>query len=309
MILEGLYTATMGSFPLDDSVNNRTRVLEDLIALNIDFPNYPQLIDMGKQFLLDLEKGWSSPGIELFDWAVEYIKNRNLLNTVKLKACVTGVFTLASYIKIEKPRSSGVMPLSNTALTDISRLEKLTVALSETCKKIGRNASMVFIDEPILSFMVGKNRILYELDEETIVQIYNRLREACGETYVGTHICGRISPLLAKILLKTNLDILSHEFHDIPDNFHLYGKKNLIETCKTLAVGCLSTKNQNVESVEEISTYIEKYTKKYGKNMVFTPDCGFRNLIVNGSKEIGYDLAIQKLKNMCKALSIYNSVK
>jgi methionine synthase II (cobalamin-independent) len=41
--------------------------------------------------------------------------------------------------------------------------------------------------------------------------------------------------------------------------------------------------------------------KDYGDCLIFTPDCGFRNLIVEGSKEKGYDVAIGKLRNMVEA--------
>ena len=50
MLTGGPYTATMGSFPLEDTPENREKVIQDLIKLKIDFPNYPQLQDMGTQF-------------------------------------------------------------------------------------------------------------------------------------------------------------------------------------------------------------------------------------------------------------------
>ncbi|MFQ6076846.1 MAG: uroporphyrinogen decarboxylase family protein, partial [Candidatus Bathyarchaeia archaeon] len=215
MTLEGLHTATIGSFPLDDSERNRARILDGLLDLKIDFPNYPQLIEMGKQFLDDIDRGASPPGVEPFDWAVKCLERKDLKGEVRLKACLTGPFTLASYVKTEKAGGPSYgMPLFNTALANREEVERFTEILAETCEAFGREASMVFIDEPIMSLIVGRRRILFGYKEEDIVYTYNRLKNACGDAYVGTHICGRISPMLANALLKTDLDILSHELFD-----------------------------------------------------------------------------------------------
>lgn len=303
MTLEGLYTATIGSFPLDDSEGNRARVLEDLLDLKIDFPNYPQLMEMGEQFLDDIGKGASPPGAEPFHWAVGYLKGKNLKGAVRLKACLTGPFTLASYIKSEGAGTHRGMPLADTALARRGEVERLTEILAETCEAFGKEASMVFIDEPILSLIVGSRRILFGYEREDIVRAYNRLRDACGDVYVGTHICGRVSPLLAEALLRSDLDVLSHEFSDTPENFGLYDAESLGKGDKTLAVGCVSTRRPRVEGVEEIRALMERSIGRFGGNMVFTPDCGFRPLIVDGSKEAGYLTAILKLRNMVTALS------
>jgi len=302
MTLAGLHTATIGSFPLDDSEGNRARILDDLVGLEIDFPNYPQLIEMGEQFLEDIRRGTSPPGLESFNWAVEYLEGKNRRGEVKLKACMTGPFTLASYVKMERPPSSG-MPLSDTALASRGEVGRLTEVLAESCRALGGGASMVFIDEPILSLMVGRSRILLGYEGDDIVHAYNRLRDACGDVPVGSHICGRISPLLADTLLETDLDILSHEFFDTPENFALYDRKGLKERGKTLAVGCVSTRRPRVEDVGEIRSLMEKARERYGENLLFTPDCGFKNLIVDRSREAGYRISLQKLRNMVTALS------
>jgi len=302
MTLAGLHTATIGSFPLDDSEGNRARILDDLVGLKIDFPNYPQLMEMGEQFLSDIRSGTSPPGLEPFNWAVAYLERKNLRDEVKLKACMTGPFTLASYVKREGALSSG-MPLSDTALASRDEVERLTEVLAESCRALGGGASMVFIDEPILSLMVGRARILLEYEGDDIVHAYNRLRDACGDMPVGSHICGRISPLMAEILLETDLDLLSHEFFDTPENFARYDRKGLEESGKTLAVGCVSTTRTRVEDVGEIRSFMEKAMERYGENLIFTPDCGFKNLGVDGSREVSYQIAIKKLRNMVTALS------
>ncbi|RJS87689.1 hypothetical protein CW705_10065 [Candidatus Bathyarchaeota archaeon] len=118
---------------------------------------------------------------------------------------------------------------------------------------------------------------------------------------VGTHICGRISPKLADLLLRTELDFLSHEFYDTPENIDVYSPKRLKESGKILSVGCLSTKNPQIETVDEILKVMEKF-RDYGECLIFTPDCGFRKLLANNlDKEGAYEISIKKLRNMVQA--------
>ncbi|HDO21137.1 MAG TPA: hypothetical protein ENG81_06485 [Candidatus Bathyarchaeota archaeon] len=318
--MEGFYTSTIGSFPLEDSEANRERCIRDLITLGIDFPTYPQLTDMGKQFLDDLirqdcgiivEKGRykladrkirmtvQPPGLDPFLWAIKYVKDRGL--KVKIKAAITGPFTLSSYIEIRK----GVSPF-NTALSKIELIEQFAHIISESCRVASRDAGMISIDEPILGVIVWM-RIPFKYAEEDIVRIFNDLRESCGNVLTGTHICGRISPKLANILLKTNLDFLSHEFYDSPENIRIYDPNALKRNGKILSVGCVSSKNPRIESPQEILDLMMKF-KNYGECLIFTPDCGFRNLIVNGSREKGYEIAIKKLKNMVKAVAMFGKI-
>ncbi|HIE14008.1 TPA: hypothetical protein EYP70_01910 [Candidatus Bathyarchaeota archaeon] len=319
--LEGAYTSTIGSFPLEDTEENRKRCMEDLLNVGIDFPNYPQLINMGGQFLEDFVKGSrncnidrdekggyiitgdrivspsSPPGVEPFSWTMNYLKKKGVERRVKLRAALTGPFTLASYIKIGR---KGVYPF-NTALSDIKLIRDLAEAVSLSCRDVAsRGASMISIDEPVLGMIVGL-RVPFKYGEKEIIEVLNSVRESCGEIITGTHICGRISPKLAEILLKTNLDFLSHEFHDTPINFKVYKLKDVMESGKIISVGCISSKNPQIESVEEILHVMREATKKYGSNMIFTPDCGFKNLYVEGSREKGYIAAIKKLTNLVEA--------
>jgi len=294
--------------------------MEDLIRTGIDFPNYPQLIDMGKQFLDDLvrqdcgivkENGGytlkkeeigepsSPPGLDPYKWTLAYLESEGILDKVKLKACITGPFTLASYVRTRR----GAFPL-NTAVSDIERVRELADTISGTCRTIAENAYMISVDEPILSVTVG-TKFLFNYGERDIVEIYNSHKRFCGNRPLGTHICGRISALLAKTLLRTELDFVSHEFHDTPENFNVYDRNALEETGKVLSVGCVSSRNSNVETVEEILNIMEKSTQ-YGDDLIFTPDCGFRNLKVDGSSERGYRIAVLKLRNMAEAVNRFS---
>ncbi|MEM2938760.1 MAG: hypothetical protein QXU95_00590, partial [Candidatus Bathyarchaeia archaeon] len=294
--------------------------LKDLIKLGIDFPVYPQLTDMGKQFLDDLVKqncgitvksgryalsgreiGLSvqPPGLEPFQWTMKYLKEKDL--KVNVKAAITGPFTLASYIEI----GLGTAPF-NTAISNIKLIDYLAHIISESCSVASKEASMISIDEPILSVIVGK-KIPFKYGEEDIIRIFNALREKCGEIPVGIHVCGKISPKLAGILLKTNMDFLSHEFHDTPENLEVFSPKYLKEGEKILSVGCISSKNPYVESTQEILDLMNKF-RSYGDCLIFTPDCGFRNLIIKGSKEKGYEVAIRKLRNMVEATMKFKEI-
>ena len=316
--IKGVYTATIGSFPLEDSVGNRARCLGDLVSVGVDFPNYPQLVGMGEQFLEDLvrercnilrgESGTyalegdrltlpsSPPGIEPFTWALRYLKEKGLHEEVRLRASITGPFTLASYIKIESKRT---YPF-NRAVSEIELVRQISEIISMSCKAVAEGAAMISIDEPVLSMIVGL-RVPFKYGEEKIIDVYNSLRRSCGEVPTGTHICGRISPRLAETLLKTDLDFLSHEFHDTPKNFEVYRPSEVRRSGKILSVGCVSSRNPRVETVREILNIMEASIKRYGGDIIFTPDCGFKNLVVEGSRELGYKASIEKLKNLVQA--------
>jgi len=314
--LSGIFTSTIGSFPLEDSETNRKRCVEDLLAFGLDFPSYPQLRDMDAQFLNDLarhdsgvrlEKAryklngkkieYNGPpiGLEPFFWTVRYLKEKRLANKVELKAPITGPFTLASYIETK----NGMFPF-NTATSDLNLVRQIAEVVSESCKAASKNASIISIDEPILSVLVG-TKTAFVHHEEDIIEVYNSLKEACGEKIVGTHICGRISSKLAEILLRTDLDFLSHEFYDTPQNAKIYSPNKLLESEKMLSVGCLSTKNPRIESPEEILRLMRQFDE-YKEALFFTPDCGFRKLLLNNSNtEKAYEISLCKIKNMVEA--------
>ena len=316
--IDGIHTSTIGSFPLEDSPESRARCMDDMIRVGIDLPNYPQLIEMGEQFLEDLitwgtgivkrgsrywlegekiEKAQLPPGLEPYLWTVKYLKERGLLGRIKLKACITGPFTLASYINIKE----GFFPY-NTAISDAERIRELVEILAMACERMSNSASVISIDEPLLGVVVGRS-IPFSYDGEFIIKVYNRLKGACGDSFVGTHICGRISPLLADILLETELDFISHEFHDTQSNFNVYDPERFRDSGKVMAVGCVSTKNPKIESVDEILNIARRAMERFGRDLILTPDCGFRNMIVEGSREKGYTISVRKLVNLVKASS------
>ena len=159
---------------------------------------------------------------------------------------------------------------------------------------------MISIDEPIMGIIVG-SRTTFKHKEEDIIEMFNELKEACGNRIVGTHICGRISSKLGELLLRTELDFLSHEFYDTPRNADVYSPRRLIESGKILSVGCVSTKNPRVETPNEILKVMKQF-QNYDDCLIFTPDCGFRKLLTyNLNREEAYAISMKKLKNMVEA--------
>lgn len=314
--LNGILTSTIGSFPLDDTLPNRKKCLDDLLNIGIDFPAYPQLRDMDKQFLGDLvtqdigvtledgtyklkakniEEPTSPPGLSPLFWTIHYLKNLGIRGRVQIKAPITGPFTLASYIQ----KGSGVFPF-NTAASDPKLVGQIANIVKRCCEEASKYAEMISIDEPIISIIIG-SRTIFSHKEEDIIKIFNELKEACGNRIVGTHICGRISPKLGDLLLRTELDFLSHEFYDMPVNAEVYPPRKLIESGKILSVGCVSTKNPQVETPDEILKVMRRF-RNYGDCLIFTPDCGFRKLLTyNLNKEEAYVISMKKLKNMVEA--------
>jgi len=320
--LSGILTSTIGSFPLDDTVSNMKKCVNDLLSVGIDFPAYPQLRDMGEQFLRDLaaqdsgiivedgayklktkriKKDVSPSGLGPLLWTVQYLEEIGIRGKVQLKAPITGPFTLASYIQT----GIGAFPF-NTAASNTELVRQIADIVEKNCEEASRHAEMISIDEPVLSIIVG-SRTTFGHREDEIIRIFNRLKEACGNRIVGTHICGRISPRLADLLLRTELDFLSHEFYDTPENMKTYSPKKLRESGKVLSAGCLSSKNPKVETADEILKVMEKF-REYGDCLIFTPDCGFRKLLTNLDKNEAYTISMKKLANMVKAAKKFESL-
>jgi len=53
---DGLFTTVVGSWPLSNNHENMLRVFKDLIQIGVDYPCYPQLLDMNYQFLSPLSQ-------------------------------------------------------------------------------------------------------------------------------------------------------------------------------------------------------------------------------------------------------------
>jgi methionine synthase II (cobalamin-independent) len=330
-----LFTTVVGSWPLSNTYSNMVQVFGDLIKVGIDFPCYPQLLSMTHQFLSPLSK--SIPQLEEINEkfylneefnipkepiALEYGKfinnffNQypNLKNSIRgTKACITGPFTLTYEIILKNSIAKGVKPIIFEEPRAVI-VDWIVNKFAEIIKKIASaynhmKIDIISCDEPILGLLVGR-RILFHSEDFIIKTINKAISGIKGLSSI--HVCGRISPNLRDLLLKTNVRILDHEFSTNEENFKVFEKKYFQDTDKFLALGTVESKfvpiknkkiDDYVEKVEYLKKYLKKAIEQYGReNLVIKPDCGFYPLKVFGEKK-GYEIAIKKVKNMVLALN------
>ena len=319
-----LVSEDVGSLPAEEDFEsdrkNVNRGILDKIAAGLDYPTYPQLVgtvanpmNMGLQFLKplsvnnpallikgeeinlvgeDIVEPGHPIGIERAQYFLSFLKTNNLVKQVKgTRACVTGPFTLASYI--------GTRNLMTCGASKPHVVETLSRTLSRSCKQLSEDGfDIISIDEPFLSVILGGKRLLYSYDQEFVVRMLNTLiKEIAG--FSSIHVCGRITPMVKNSLLTTDVDIIDHEFAQSPKNQDAYTRRELDETEKMLAYGCISSTNLRVETVNEIIGTLEKARKLFGERIILKPDCGFGGL--NGLPG-AYELVFKKLNNMTQAV-------
>ncbi len=331
---EGLFTTLVGSWPLENTRNNMVKVFDDLIHIGIDYPCYPQLLSMTYQFLSPLSK--KIPQLEEIDEkfylsgefktpkepiALEYGKfiinyfneHPDLKKSIQgTKACITGPFTLAFETILKNSIAKGLKPIMFEEPRAVM-VDWIVDKFAEVIKQIATaysemNIDIISCDEPILGLLVGR-KILFHSEDFLIRTINKAISGIKGLPSI--HVCGRISPNLRDLLLKTNVKILDHEFRTNSENFKVFEKKHFQDTDKFLGLGTVEAKfapienkslDEYVEEIDFLKKYIKRGIELYGKeNLVIKPDCGFYPLKVFGEKE-GYEIAINKVKNMVLAL-------
>jgi 5-methyltetrahydropteroyltriglutamate--homocysteine methyltransferase len=334
--LKGLDTTVVGSFPLTNTQENMKRVFKDQIKIGIDFPCYPQLVSMTGQFLTPLSKlspNLIKEGDKYFlegeievpeePFALDYgkfimdlIKNKNPELSEKIKgtkACLTGPFTLASEITLRGEIAKNITPRFFREPKAIM-IKRLVDVLAEIMKKIGKAYSdmgfnIVSMDEPILSLLIGRKAAFY--DEDFYIEILNKaLQEIGGITSI--HVCGRISPNLRDLLLKTDVNILDHEFQTNKSNFDIFQKQHFSKSDKFLAMGTVASSfnkmegasvDDYVESVSSLKDFIKKGIEMVGReNLIIKPDCGFLPLRDVFDQETAYKITLKKMQNMISAI-------
>ena len=317
-----LATEDVGSLPVlddfDESRANFNRTVVDKVSIGLDYPCCPQLtgtsskpMNMGLQFLLPLSKLNLGIGVkgedvhilsdevketsvligtERAEYYLRFLREQGLISKVKgAKACVTGPFTLASYIDRKNLMTCGASkPNIVTALAKI---------LSRSCRRLGDlGFDLVNIDEPFLSVMLGRT-VLFKYDQKFVVETLNMLiKEASCLSAI--HVCGRITPLVKAVLLESEADIVDHEFAGSPSNLTAYSREELEKAGKFLAYGCVSSVSPRVETVEEIVGSLNSAVKTFGPRVIVKPDCGFAGML--GIPD-AYGIAFGKLENMVEA--------
>ena len=321
-----LATLDVGSMPLQDDFDedrkNVNRAILDKLNVGLDYPCYPQLpgssskpMNMALQFLKPLSKTNPSiqitgqeahllsdeikepsdvVGVERAEYFLTFLHDRKFEHLKGVRACVTGPFTLASYLDQKNLMTCGA------SKADIVRT--LAGILSRSCKRLSDlGFDLVCVDEPFLSVMLGRSgKVLFKYDEHFIVETLNRLITQLS-CLSAIHVCGRITPLVKTILLESETDIVDHEFTQIRENLNAYGKQDLERGGKFLAYGCVSSTNPTVESVEEISAALERALSLYGDRLLVKPDCGFGGTM--GTPD-AYGTVQRKLSNMVTAAKL-----
>jgi len=332
---DGLFTTVVGSWPLSNTNENMLKIFTDLIQIGIDYPCYPQLLSMTHQFLSPLseiipqlkqidEKFYLYEQFEIpkQQIALEYGKfivnffneHPDLKESIKgTKACLTGPFTLTFETILKNEVAKGLKPIifeePRAVMVDwiVDKFAEIIKQIAAAYSDMG--IDIISCDEPILGLLVGR-KILFHSEDFIIDAINKAISGIKGLSSI--HVCGRISPNLRDLLLKTNVKILDHEFSTNEQNFKIFERKHFQETDKFLALGTVESKfapipdkeiDNYVEKVEFLKKYIKKGIEQYGReNLIIKPDCGFYPLKVFGEKD-GYYIAINKVKNMVLALN------
>lgn len=322
-----VYTSCVGSFPLEFNRRSVEMIAEDMYSIGLTYPSYPQLRDFIDMFLGPLtsqgfiyKSGFRyvfSPKSKIEDlekadmpipsealWFIDYVRTRGL-NFTGLRAPVTGVFTLASQIY----RIGNSHSLKDSMVNDLTFLEVLASVISTLIRKLEDiGYSLIVIDEPILSIAYGSGVSLIKHSDEDILRIFGRLKP--HKSVWGIHVCGRISPTLFRLLLKSDFTLLDHEFKDNPENFKSLKPEELKKADKLLSVGCISSRNAKLEDVEEVLNVLNKAVNLYGDCVYMAkPDCGFRGLKGVLPEYEAYKISIMKLKTIVDAVKKLNYYK
>ena len=322
-----LVTADVGSLPAEDDFegdrNNVNRAITDKVEVGLDYPTYPQLVgtttspmNMGLQFLRPLSNNNPSLqirgeeinlvgdtilepdyaiGIERAEYFTSFIQKNDLGKKLKgTRACVTGPFTLASYI--------GTKNLMTCGASKPQIVATLGSILGKSCRRLSElGFNIISIDEPFLSVILGASRLLYSYNQDFVISTLNTLIAQISNVS-SIHVCGRVTPLVRSTLLATNVNIIDHEFSQTPKNNEAYTEHDLDQSDKLLAYGCISSVDLRVETVEDIARVVRNAQKLFGQRIIVKPDCGF-----GGLKGIGgaYKSTFDKLRNMvCAAREV-----
>jgi len=322
-----IYLTYVGSFPLKNTKSNVLRATQDVLSIPVDYPNYVQLEDMGDQFLEPLSK--SNTGIyregenykikgdlvipdktitsNAIQTLLDISKKKQFSGKIKgIKASITGPFTLASRIKVNNQNNGHFVKTAITKINLIQDFAEIVCKISNDYQKMG--VDYITIDEPILSIIVGKKLLIKSHSEQEIVEIINRTIRG-AKCLTGLHVCGRLSRRLVEILLRTEINILDHEFRDIPENLSVFNRVDFENSNKKISIGLSSSRLLGVESVEEMYSLLKSGIDEYGYENIrmVKPDCGFRGLDPDGSIDgRAYRVAISKLRNLRIAVDSMN---
>lgn len=325
-------TTVVGSFPLPNTPEAFERAFQDQVETGITIPCYPQLVDMNHQVLaplsehvdglslVDKEFHFSGDAFEIPQGTIvatgygerllEILDRRpDLKARVRgLKACLTGPFTLCSNIILDSAAFDRYKPLlfkerrAHLVPEIVEQVADLLAGITRRYKEMG--FSIISIDDPFLSQIVGRRKILFHQREFITRTLDRATRYLQGEA--SLHVCGVLSPMLRDVLLDTSLHYLDHEFKTAPENFALFDKQLLEDRGKILAFGSVRTNpvpmegtplDAYVESLPEVVAHLERARDTFGAgNLLVKPDCGFGGMTAFDRLEPGLGQRIVKGK-------------
>jgi 5-methyltetrahydropteroyltriglutamate--homocysteine methyltransferase len=283
-----MFTTVIGSYPLkydqlgDDAI---LKSVQDQLDAGIDLVSDGQTrFDMIEYFARAIE-GYSFDtksyingkiGQGMPDSFVADLQVARRL-TPHVKGTITGPVTLVFSSKIKGIyrgyRDENIYLDTAKALLDIARAME------------HNGAEWIQIDEPYLS--VGAPMEIAKKAVESIARNLN--------IPVALHVCGKVQLIIDKLLDLQGVTLLSHGFMG-EDNREVLELPKLRLSHKMLGLGCVDTKKNRIEDVEEIVTLIKTAAQTIPANrLVIHPDCGLRLL--------DRETALAKLKNMVIAAS------
>ncbi|ADM27132.1 Methionine synthase vitamin-B12 independent [Ignisphaera aggregans DSM 17230] len=317
----------VGSFPLSYSDENIRRIIDDMAKIGLDVPPYPQLrsfieiylqpleihgvVYRNREFFFSREELLDLTKVRYFhiddaEIAMKYIRERNIVFK-GIRAPITGAFTLASRIYLSEDISKGI---SSTALANKDILKMFFIGFVENMVRyvaeLGYN--IIFIDEPSLSLVIGRRRMLFNYREEDIVEYLDRVSSIGGVEF-GIHICGPIHRKILEVVAQApRIRYISLEFHDTSENLEVIDRTIIEKYDKIISPGVVSAKKIQIEELDNILEILRKsYEKTGGRIDLISGDCGFggfRGVLKDEERE--YMVAIKKLENIVKAIKQFH---
>lgn len=194
-----------------------------------------------------------------------------------VKGIVTGPSTMVHASRIEGFYDTHGRERAVMDMAEALRYEAMSLEAAGAC--------MIQIDEPFLSTGM--------VDMKTARRAVNHIADSL-EVEVALHVCGDVRGVLGD-LLRFRVDLIDLEFAGNPSNIEVLADKWRGD--KKLGLGCVDTRTERIEPVDEIRNIIRRGADIAGEeNLHVDPDCGMRKL--------SRDAALNKLRNMVKVASM-----
>ncbi|MDW8035527.1 MAG: hypothetical protein RMI85_03620 [Candidatus Korarchaeum sp.] len=300
----------MGSYPLEHSLENMIRAYSDTSSLGVSIPPIPQLKSFTDIYLEPLVRNGVLERISEGRYAPANLREPSLdlgelesfLEVSKadprnLRFAVAGPLTLASRVEEGEGFHTSMVTRKDIILSFFVPYVREIVDWASY-----RGIRYVFVDDPVLGIIVGR-RILFNYSEGDLVTIYEEILSEFKYN-AGLHVCGRISPLLSEILMRTPVRYLSHEFHDTKENLEVFRRDQLDEFGKVVSPGVVSARSIEVESLDEVESLLRVLIERFGGDRVdlISADCGFGGLKGYGN---AYEVSLRKLEVIVNAVSLF----